>query len=644
MACDASNSITFNTATVTAGAFVKSGGTSSQYLKADGSVSTLTNPVTGTGTTNYLAKFTSSSAIGNSLIQDDGTYVGINGVPTSNANLAVYNDGTFGMQFSNIGAGGSTWQIGPTNTNYGAGGGKFVFTYAGASLNSILTLVQASGNVGIGTVTPSTKLEVNGFGTANSIMTYPCAKFYGGGTGGINIGTDGTYAMIATDTSGADMQFLTRVAGVFYPRITITSGGNVGIGTVSPNFKTHISTGSDTSITQPTAGTYGLYIQQNTSGNVGGLYIQDGASNSGNSMFVGDNNGAVRFVIDTDGKVGIGVTPSNKLDVIVASSNSGVSSSGIAISDGAANRTLMFLGVNTANYTYIQSNQDNVSSRPLVLQGSGGNVLIGSTNDAGNYKLDVLGDARIQGGATGYAIFNLFDNTASGSNWAIFSGYPALGDFTIRESGIANRLVIKKTTGESIFSGPITLSANLAFSSSGSYGLYSSNEFSPSTGTFNNGGTWAASNNYQQINWSSSSATLNTGAVIAGFNAINRNQFTAASVSISVSQAASGIRAVSAFQILQQTGGSYAGTISHGASMFIQGIYPTNTSTTTFTNYYGLLINALDEWQGSLALYFFNLIDGVFIKQVQAIKTILQAGWYWYSAYNAFTRFGYGCG
>jgi hypothetical protein len=39
--------------------------------------SVLTNPVTGTGTTNYHAKFTSSSAIGNSLIFDNGTNLGI---------------------------------------------------------------------------------------------------------------------------------------------------------------------------------------------------------------------------------------------------------------------------------------------------------------------------------------------------------------------------------------------------------------------------------------------------------------------------------------------------------------------------------------------------------------------------------------
>jgi hypothetical protein len=90
-----------------------------------------------------------------------------------------------------------------------------------------------------------------------------------------------------------------------------SSTGNVGIGTTSPNFKTHISTGDTTNITQPTAGTYGLYIQQNTSGNVGGLYIQDGASNSGNAIFVGDNNGAARFVVNNDGQIGIGTTDPN---------------------------------------------------------------------------------------------------------------------------------------------------------------------------------------------------------------------------------------------------------------------------------------------------------------------------------------------
>jgi hypothetical protein len=37
----------------------------------------LTNPITGTGTANYLPKFTGTTALGNSLVYDDGTFVGI---------------------------------------------------------------------------------------------------------------------------------------------------------------------------------------------------------------------------------------------------------------------------------------------------------------------------------------------------------------------------------------------------------------------------------------------------------------------------------------------------------------------------------------------------------------------------------------
>jgi hypothetical protein len=74
--------------TLNATTLVKSGGTSSQYLMADGSVSTLTNPVTGTGTTNYVPKWTSGSAIGNSQIFDNGTNVGI-GTTSPNRTLTV---------------------------------------------------------------------------------------------------------------------------------------------------------------------------------------------------------------------------------------------------------------------------------------------------------------------------------------------------------------------------------------------------------------------------------------------------------------------------------------------------------------------------------------------------------------------------
>lgn len=53
--------------------FVKSGGLSTEYLKADGSVSTLTNPITGIGTTNYIPIFTGGGTIGNSAWRQSAT-------------------------------------------------------------------------------------------------------------------------------------------------------------------------------------------------------------------------------------------------------------------------------------------------------------------------------------------------------------------------------------------------------------------------------------------------------------------------------------------------------------------------------------------------------------------------------------------
>ena len=115
--------------------------------------------------------------------------------------------------------------------------------------NSEKMRITSAGLVGIGATTPTAKLQVEGYGTANSIMTYVCAKFYGFGSGGVNIGTDGTNPQIATDSSGADLTFLTRVSGVFYERMRITSGGNVGIFTTGPNCKLEVHNGTGNLIT-----------------------------------------------------------------------------------------------------------------------------------------------------------------------------------------------------------------------------------------------------------------------------------------------------------------------------------------------------------------------------------------------------------
>ena len=77
----------------------------------------LTNPVTGTGTTNYVSKFTGTSTIGNSSIYDNGTQVLVNTTSTG---------------------GGYTLRVNGTaettgNTFLGTSGGKVLMNYTSAS-------------------------------------------------------------------------------------------------------------------------------------------------------------------------------------------------------------------------------------------------------------------------------------------------------------------------------------------------------------------------------------------------------------------------------------------------------------------------------------------------------------------------------
>ncbi len=60
---------------VTANSFIKSGGTSSQALLADGSV--LSNPVNGTGTANTISMFTASGTVGNSALTQTSTTLSV---------------------------------------------------------------------------------------------------------------------------------------------------------------------------------------------------------------------------------------------------------------------------------------------------------------------------------------------------------------------------------------------------------------------------------------------------------------------------------------------------------------------------------------------------------------------------------------
>jgi hypothetical protein len=106
--------------TLNATTLVKSGGTSTQYLMADGTTSTLTNPITGTGTAGQVSYWsgTSTQAGSNNLFWDNANgRLGI-GTATPAASLTINSAATLatGIRFDNAGSVGSIFGDGVSMT------------------------------------------------------------------------------------------------------------------------------------------------------------------------------------------------------------------------------------------------------------------------------------------------------------------------------------------------------------------------------------------------------------------------------------------------------------------------------------------------------------------------------------------------
>jgi len=137
--------------------------------------------IAGSGTTNYVPKFTSSTAIGNSQIFDNGTSVGIGTTSPGNkvdifttnrtalntvgSGLNVNYNGSTTGEFATIGFSWASslgnistqWGMGMVGTNFGAGTAALNLFTNGAERMRITD----NGNVGIGTTSPVSRLDVN---------------------------------------------------------------------------------------------------------------------------------------------------------------------------------------------------------------------------------------------------------------------------------------------------------------------------------------------------------------------------------------------------------------------------------------------------------------------------------------------------
>ena len=357
----------------------------------------------GSGTTNYTARWTSASTLGIGALYDNGTSVGI-GINGTYANppqrLTVVSDDSLQpvAQFKNVGTGGGLFVRTDGTTR------PLFELFSGSSYRVVVT---GAGNLGIGTTSPSQKLEVIGNVKVSSTIYSP------------NLATWGNVPM--TIRSDDYIRFLTSSSN--NERMRILNNGNIGIGTTSPSDKLEV---------------YG-----------GNLIVNDGTSKSRlrpSDLYM-QQAGVIKAWLRADGNsylnggnLGIGTTsPAYILDVVSAGAatarlkSAGTGAISLRYENGSGFKSAAVVD----NNGLYRLDATNISLNPT------NNVGIGTTNPS--TKLHVQGAAsgylfRVQGTST----LNVYDpgataeigvGSGSGDKLKLFSNDSLNNGITIDTSG-----------------------------------------------------------------------------------------------------------------------------------------------------------------------------------------------------------------
>jgi hypothetical protein len=200
--------------------------------------------VLGTGTTNYLPKFTGASTLGNSAIQDSGSLVTITSSTDILTSSGIGSSGVTGLLRVVTAGTSSGIAVGQANSSRYTSilANEFVVFNDDASIrtngafplslgtnNTGRLFITSAGNVGIGTSSPPT------------YSGYTVLALNNATNGGvIDFQTNGTRtATINNDTSNFNIGSITSLPFLFYTngteRMRITSAGNVLVGGTNEN-------------------------------------------------------------------------------------------------------------------------------------------------------------------------------------------------------------------------------------------------------------------------------------------------------------------------------------------------------------------------------------------------------------------------
>jgi hypothetical protein len=436
-----------NNATGTSGQILSSTGTATDWVsKSDLGL------VDGSGTANFVSKWSDTGTLTNSLIFDNGTNVGI-GTTAPDSRLHV--SGTMRTVLTS-GAGGQTLLCAISGVSNGylinvdASNNITHNWHTGANATSLF--ISSAGSVGIGTSNPTQKLEVQD-GAAGAAIKVSNS---GGGSAQLAISSNAT-----------------SVATLSFTNSLSLTGGNVGIGTSSPAYKLDVN-GTGRFSNQ-------LNIPTNVDiayGNLTGDYI--GQYYNGTNLLFYNGTGGSNFLSITrsTGNVGIGTaSPASKLDV-----NGNIATSGDIILTGAK-------GIYFDNAASKYLDDYEVGTWTPVINGGGGNptVTYSAFNTGGIYtkignQVTVSFEVRwsaISGGSGGVAIAGLpfarrttslpdgdrliidsYDNTISGKylTGSIGSGNSSIAFSMVNSAAAPTDLVVSdlSTSGLGFLRGTAT--------------------------------------------------------------------------------------------------------------------------------------------------------------------------------------------
>lgn len=335
------------------------------------------------------------------------------------------------------------------------GGGRFVAQDAleFSRQGSLKMLITSSGNVGIGTTSPSGKFEIDASGSFNwGFPSTAVAKIGTKGTGGSllvstpslnssyesGFAVDGTYSsgksvinltafgVLSGGSYGADIAFRTTSQSALSEKMRITSDGNVGIGTTAPQAKLHINNGTDRN----------LWFRVNGNGTGTELLSINDAQSTRQSLAFS----ASSFYFDS-GNVGIGTSsPLDKLDVF----------GNQFLGDGTNTSQLYLRGVAGVSYAWTVKNLGTGYQVKSTSPGAGDGFNIDFSNRVGIGTTSP--NSLLQVGSSNFVITDRTSAVYGPESQTIFTvgrsgvDYPQLLNFGVNQAGLYSSISARQFT------------------------------------------------------------------------------------------------------------------------------------------------------------------------------------------------------